>query len=180
MSLEDLLHPWVGVGLRHVPAGSTRSVLDARYAGVSPNNRWNEGGTPTFYFGSDIAVVVAEFARQIDAELPGGAPERQVRRIHRVPIKLDRMIDLTDPRATETLGIAPIREWIGDVPTTQATVRFLRKHLDVQGLIVPSVPSLDVPGKWNVVVFLDRIDARTVFGSPEFVRKLVLDAIGER
>lgn len=180
MSLEALLHPWLGVGLRHVPAGTTRSVLDARYAGVSPTNRWNEAGAPTFYFGSDIAVVVAEFARHINAELPVGAPERQVRRIYRVPIKLDRMIDLTDPRATETLGIGPIRGWIGDLPTTRATVRFLRQHLDVQGLIVPSVPFLDVPGKWNVVVFLDRIDARTAFGSPAFVRRLVLEAIGER
>jgi len=179
VSLEDLLRPWAGVGLRHVPAGSTRSVLDARYAGVSPNNRWNEAGAPTFYFGSDIAVVVAEFARHISTELPVGAPERQVRRIYRVPIRLDRVIDLTDPRATETLGIAPIREWIGDLPTTQATVRFLRHHLDVQGLIVPSVPFLDMPGKWNVIVFLDRIDARTAFGSPQLIRKLVLEAIGE-
>lgn len=180
MSLEDLLHPWSGVGLRHVPAGSTRSVLDARYAGVSSTNRWNEVGAPTFCFGSDIAVVVAEFARHINAELPVGAPERQVRRIYRVPIKLDRMIDLNDPRATEILGIRPIRGWIGDLPTTRATVRFLRQHVDVQGLIVPSVPFLDVPGKWNVVVFLDRIAARTAFGSPAFVRRLVLDAIGER
>lgn len=178
MSLEVLLRPWLGVGLRHIPAGSTRSVLDARYAGVSPNNRWNEAGAPTFYFGSDVAVVVAEFARHINMELPGGAPERQVRRIYRVPIKLDRVIDLAEPRATEILGIDPTRGWIGDVPTTQATVRFLRHHLDVQGLIVPSVPFLDMPGKWNVIIFLDRIDARTAFGSPEFVRRLVLEAIG--
>ena len=178
MALDSLLHHWRGVALRHIPSGSSRGVLDDTYAGFSKLNRWNEAGTPTFYFACDIAVVLAEYGRHIDEELPGGEPERLSRAVWKVPIALDRVIDLRDPAAVDAIGLPPLNDWIGDRDRTQATVRFLRHHVDVQGLLVPSMGFLDDHRKWNVVVYLDRIDPRVTFSTPEFVRHMVLEAIG--
>ncbi len=100
MALDSLLRAWSGIGLRHVPTGATRGILDATHAARSRRNRWNEAGTPTFYLASDIAVVVAEFGRHIQVELPDGQPERQVRDVWKVPISLGRLIDFRDPAAS--------------------------------------------------------------------------------
>ncbi len=37
---------------------------------------------------------------------------------------------------------------------------------------------LDDAARWNVVVYLDRIDPRATFGTPVFLRRIVLDAVG--
>jgi hypothetical protein len=37
---------------------------------------------------------------------------------------------------------------------------------------------LDDPTRWNVVVYLDRIDPGATFGPPAFLRRIVLDAVG--
>lgn len=178
MALESLLHAWTGVGLRHIPAGASRGVLDDTHAGRSGRNRWNEARTPTFYFASDIAVVVAEFGRHIRAELPAGEAERQARDVWSVPISLSRLIDFRDPAAAASIGLPPIADWIGDIDRTQATARYLRQHADVQGLLVPSMAFLDDATRWNAVVYLDRIDPLGAFGAPVFVRRIVLDAVG--
>ena len=178
MALDSLLRAWTGIGLRHIPAGVSRGILDATHAARSQHNRWNEAGTPTFYFASDIAVVVAEFGRHIQAELPGGQPERQARDVWKVPISLDRLIDFRDPTASASIGLSKIDAWIGEIDRTQATARYVRQHADVQGLLVPSMGFLDGTARWNVVVYLDRIDPRATFGTPVFLRRIVLDAVG--
>ena len=178
MALDSLLRAWTGIGLRHIPAGVSRGILDATHAARSQRNRWNEAGTPTFYFASDIAVVVAEFGRHIQAELPGGQPERQARDVWKVPISLDRLIDFRDPTASASIGLSKIDAWIGEIDRTQATARYVRQHADVQGLLAPSMGFLDDTAKWNVVVYLDRIDPRATFGTPVFLRRIVLDAVG--
>jgi RES domain-containing protein len=178
MALDSLLRAWTGIGLRHIPAGVSRGILDATHAARSQRNRWNEAGTPTFYFASDIAVVVAEFGRHIQAELPGGQPERQARDVWKVPISLDRLVDFRDPTASASIGLSKIDAWIGEIDRTQATARYVRQHADVQGLLVPSMGFLDDTAKWNVVVYLDRIEPRATFGTPVFLRRIVLDAVG--
>ncbi len=178
MALESLLHARRGVGLRHIPAGASRRILDDAHAGRSGRNRWNEAGTPTFYFASDIAVVVAEFGRHIRAELPVGEAERQERDVWSVPISLSRMIDLRDPAAAASIGLPSVAHWIRDIDRTQATARYLRQHADVQGLLVPSMAFLDDAARWNAVVYLDRIDPLVAFAAPVFVRRIVLDAVG--
>jgi RES domain-containing protein len=178
MALDSLLRAWTGIGLRHIPAGASRGILDDTHAARSRRNRWNEAGTPTFYFASDIAVVVAEFGRHIHAELPDGEPERQARDVWKVPISLGRLIDFRDAATSALIGLPKIGEWIGDIDRTQATARFVRQHVEVQGLLVPSMGFLDDPARWNVVVYLDRIDPQATFGTPVFVRRIVLDAVG--
>ena len=178
MALDSLQRAWSGIGLRHVPTGATHGILDATHAARSRRNRWNEAGTPTFCFASDIAVVVAEFARHIQAELPDGEPERQARDVWRVPISLGRLIDVRDPATSASIGLSKIDDWIGDIDRTQATARYVRQHADVQGLLVPSMGFLDDAARWNVVVYLDRIDPQATFGTPVFLRRIVLDAVG--
>jgi len=178
MALDSLLRAWSGIGLRHIPSGSSRGILDATHAARSRRNRWNEPGTPTFYFASDIGVVISEFGRHIQAELPGGQQERQARDVWTIPVSLARLIDFRDPSASASIGLLKIDTWIGDVDRTQATTRYVRQHSDVQGLLVPSMGFLDVPTRWNVVVYLDRIDPQVAFGAPVFLRRIVLDAVG--
>jgi len=178
MALDSLLRAWTGIGLRHIPAGASRGILDDTHAARSRRNRWNEAGTPTFYFASDIAVVWTEFGRHIQAELPGGESERQARDIWKVPISLGRLIDFRDPAASASIGLSKIDDWIGDIDRTQATARYVRQHADVQGLLVPSMGFLDDAARWNVVVYLDRIDPLATFGTPVFLRRIVLDALG--
>ena len=177
-ALASLLKPWTGVGLRHIPSGAAHGILDPTHAARSRRNRWNEAGTPTFYFASDIAVVVGEFGRHIRAELPDGDPERQARDVWKVPISLARLIDLRDRSVSASIGLPQIEGWIGDVDRTQATVRYLRQHAEVQGLLVPSMGFLDDPAKGNVVVYLDRVDPLAAFGPPRFVRRIVLEGAG--
>lgn len=178
MALDSLLRAWSGIGLRHIPSGSSRGILDATHAARSRRNRWNEAGTPTFYFASDIAVVWIEFGRHIQAELPGGQPERQARDVWTIPISLARLIDFRDPATSASIGLSRIDDWIGDVDRTQATARYVRQHSDVQGLLVPSMGFLDDPTRWNAVVYLDRVDPDTTFGPPAFLRRIGLDAVG--
>jgi RES domain-containing protein len=178
MALDSLLHAWTGVGLRHIPSGSSRGILDATHAARSRRNRWNEPGTPTFYFASDIGVVIAEFGRHIQAELPTGQQERQARDVWTIPISLARLIDFRDPATSASIGLPRIDTWIGDIDRTQSTARYVRQHSDVQGLLVPSMGFLDDSTRWNVVVYLDRIDPPATYGAPVFLRRIVLDALG--
>ncbi|MDQ3552974.1 MAG: RES family NAD+ phosphorylase [Chloroflexota bacterium] len=178
MALRDLLGPWTGVAYRHIPAGVSRSALDETYLGRSPGNRWNEAGTPTLCFASDIAVVLAEYGRHIATEIPDGVPERLARSLWEVAIWLERTLDLRDPRTIDAMGSGPVEDWILDVKSTQATANYLRTQAGVQALIVPSVAFLDRPDTYNLIVYRDRIDPEVAFGQPKHVRDFVLDARG--
>ncbi len=57
------LMTWDDWVFRHVPDVPSINVLDLRYAGRAPDNRWNESHQPTLYLASDVGVAVGEFAR---------------------------------------------------------------------------------------------------------------------
>ncbi len=177
--LRDLVRPWSGRLYRHVAAGRRRSVLDDTYLGVARDNRWNEAGTPAWYFASDLAATVAEYARHIATELPDGVPERLAREVYRVPVTLACTLDLTDPVVVEATGAPPIADWILDPATTRATATFLLAQMPaLQALLVPSVAFLDRRQRPNVVVFRDRLDPGSAFGKPVHVRDIVIEAAG--
>ncbi len=175
MALRELVGPWTGVAYRHIPAGVSRSALDDSYLGRSSGNRWNEAGTPTYYFASDIAVVLAEYARHMATEVSDGVPERLARSLWKVEVRLERTLDLRHPRTIDAMGSGPIEDWIFDSRTTQATANYLRTQAEVQALIAPSVAFLDRPDTYNLIVYRDRIDPGAVFGRPEHVRDFVLE-----
>jgi len=58
--LDDLVAPWSGDALRHIPAGSPFDVLDFRFAGLGAENRWNDPGQPTLYLAGDAGVAEIE------------------------------------------------------------------------------------------------------------------------
>ena len=177
--LGDLLWPWSGSVYRHVAAGRRRGMLDETYLGVARDNRWNREGTPAYYFASDLAVTVAEFARHLGTELPDGTAERLVRSVWRVRVTLGATLDLTDPDVVAATGAPPIGDWILDRAVTRATAEYLLAQLPgLQALVVPSIASLDRRDRPNLVVYRDRIDPGLAFGSPVRVRKLVIEAAG--
>jgi RES domain-containing protein len=66
MALEEFLRAWTGTSYRQIPADSRVGVLDFRFAGRSPDNRWNDPGEPTLYLASDHRVVLAKFGRHFE------------------------------------------------------------------------------------------------------------------
>lgn len=179
MALGRLLGPWSGELLRHRPKQSTRSVLDDTYLGQAGDNRWSARGVRTYYFALDRGIVAAEHARHVAADLPVGHAERIERAVFRVPVALERVLDLTDPRVVRAMGARPINTWILDLARTQAAGSYLVSQVaGLQGLVVPSAAFLDDHARCNVVVFRDAIDPAAAFGVPTFVMDIVLDAPG--
>lgn len=180
MSLREHLRPLSGTYLRHVATGRTRSVLDDTYIGVVADNRWNEVGTPTYYFALDRGILVAEYGRHIESDLPDGEPERLERSLYKVEVSLEVVLDLTDPETVAAFGAATINDWILELATTQKTATYLLAQLpELQGLVVPSVAFLDHHERYNVVIFGDRIDSRSTFGMPAHLGDLVIEGVGK-
>lgn len=179
MRLAALAKPWSGDGLRHRPRTSHRSVIDDEYLGQASNNRWSELGVRAYYFASDVGLVTAEHARHIAIDVPAGFAERLERSVFRVPISLERVLDLTNPAVVAAMGADPINAWVLDVGRTQAAAAYLRSQVaGLQGLLVPSVAFLDQHERRNIVVYRDAIDPSVAFGEPVWVLDIVLDATG--
>ncbi len=159
-----------------MPAGSPFGPLDQRFAALAADNRWNEPGQPAFYFAGDRGVVIAEYGRHAREERsPDMASETAAREIFRVPIAVERTIDLREPdvlRALSLESVAPI--CFLDRPRARATVVYLLAHTSAEALVVPSMAFLDAPQRWNLVVYLERIDAAQVFGNPKHEETLLL------
>jgi RES domain-containing protein len=179
MALSRFVAPWSGQLLRHRPAGSGHSVVDDSYLGQVDDNRWSVRGIRAYYFAFDRGVVEAEHARHVGADLPSGHSERLERDVFRVPVALERVLDLTDPQVVDEMGADPINDWILNLPKTQAAGSYLLTQVpDLQGLVVPSVAFLDDHSRFNVVVFRDAIDPAVAFGAPTFVMSITLEATG--
>ncbi len=181
MLLRELTRPWTGPVLRHIAAGSPRSILDDTWIGHAPTNRWNEAGTPTYYFAVDVGVTIAEYARHLAGELPDGVSERLARSLWKVNANLESVLDLTEPAIVAAAGAGPINDWILDLDVTRKTATYLRAQVErLQALLVPSVAFLDQPARFNLVVYRDRIDLSAVFDRPEYIRDFVLEGVGRR
>src|SRR5512133_55497 len=120
MALGRFVAPWAGDLLRHRPKRSTRSVLDDGYLGQADDNRWSARGVRAYYFALDRGIVAAEHARHVAADLPVGHAERIERAVYRVPVTLERELNLTDPRVVAAMGAGAINDWILDLAKTQA------------------------------------------------------------
>jgi RES domain-containing protein len=179
MRLASLARPWKGDGLRHRPKTSNRSVVDDEHLGQAGNNRWSELGVRAYYFASDVGLVTAEHARHIAIDVPAGHVERLERSVFRVPISLDRILDLTDPAVVAAMGADPINAWALDLRRTQAAAAYLRSQVaTLQGLLVPSVAFLDQHERHNIVVYRDAIVRSVALGEPVWELDIVLDAVG--
>lgn len=154
-------------------------MLDETHLGLATDNRWSALRVRAYYFASDLGLVVAEHARHIAVDVPGGRVDRIERSVFRVPIDLDRVLTLTDPAVVAAMGAAPINSWILDLGATQAAANHLLAQVPgLEAIVVPSVAFLDQHDRFNVVVYRDAIDLSSAFSAPAFELDIVLRAAG--
>jgi hypothetical protein len=161
LSLTDFLRPWTGHVYRHLPEHSALSALDFRFAGLGPDNRWNEPGEPTLYVASDAGVAVAEFARHVDRDYHPDLARRPLRRrLFRLHLQLEFVLDFCDPNSWAALGGLPNAPGCFlDRAIARAAARYVRVTTPAQAMRVPSVAFLDDLTRWSLVVFLDKLPA---------------------
>jgi RES domain-containing protein len=155
-SLADLVAPWEGTSYRHIPADARYDVRDLRWAGRRSDGRWHWRGQPTLYLATDAGVAIAEFARHLALDR-GGAVLPARRAVYQLGVRLQRTIDLRDPRVLALIGRddAP-RCWL-DERIARAVATFFRDAIRVEALLVPSVAHLDDMTRSNVVCFLENL-----------------------
>ena len=159
MPLAEHVGPWRGVAYRHVPADSPFDVLDFRFAGRDPANRWN-AGEPTLYLASDPETAMVELARHFRLErTPGLAAQTAARRMYRLEVVLDAVLDLTAPAAWRALALSNAPYCFLDKAVARATAGYARAALAVQAIRVPSMGFLDQSDHWCLVVFLERVSS---------------------
>lgn len=150
--------PWFGAAFRHIPAGSPTGVLDFRFAGRSPSNRWNRRGDPTLYLASDQAVALAGFARHLQQDGPSTGQSVE-RALFRIQVSVDALLDLADSSVREVLRLENAPHCFLDQDVARSTAEFLRHATTAQALLVPSMAFLDAPDRWVLVLFLDKFPA---------------------
>ncbi len=156
--LADHLRPWRGVGYRHIPEGSPYGVLDLRFAGLSAENRWNVPGEPTLYVAGDVGVAVAEFGRHYREHRTPALGRAVTRRaLYRLEVRVSALLDLRMPAARRGLGLRGGTRRVLDVGVARATAQFVRHTTSAEALLVPSIPFLDDPERWNLVLFLEKL-----------------------
>jgi RES domain-containing protein len=115
-------------------------------------NRWSRHGEPTIYLAGDPGVAVAELGRHWDEQESDIA-------VWSSHLSLKAAVDLRDPEVCATLDLPESPTWSLDKERCQAVASRLRSDRLHDGLIVPSVAFIDDPGRWNAVVFVERLSA---------------------
>ncbi len=158
MSLDDLLAPWTGDALRHIPAGSPFDVLDLRFAGVGAENRWNDPGQPTLYLAGDPGVLIAEWGRHFALNRASHLQQETIERaVFTLRLAIDHVLDLRAPRVLTALSLADAPARFTDRELARATARFVRSTTRARAILVPSMGFLDDLDRWCLVVFLDKL-----------------------
>jgi RES domain-containing protein len=124
--------------------------VDSRSLISTHANRWSAEGEPTIYLASDAGVGLAELGRHWD-EQPDECSVWSVR------VTLGAAADLRDPAIRAGLGLPDDPTWVLDLDRCSGLASRLRSERAHDGMVVPSVAFLDDPGRWNVVVFVDRL-----------------------
>ena len=158
MPLDAFISSWQGNTFRHIPSDAHYNVLDFSRAGLQTNNRWNFPGEPTLYLAADREVAIAEFARHMMSGRPsavlGGVLQR---RLYRLQLRLDLMLDLCQPVTWELLSLSSAPECFLDKSVARATAQFIRVTTSARAIRVPSVAFLDDLTRWSLVVFLEKL-----------------------
>lgn len=158
MALDAFIAPWSGAACRHIPAGSPYGVLDFRFAGRAPTNRWNVVGEPTLYLASDAAVALGELARHLDtSHRPGARRGPVARQVYTMQVEIDAALDLCDARVWDELSLTEAPYCFLDSAIARAAAQFIRRTTPAQGILVPSMAFLDQPYRWVLVLFLEKL-----------------------
>ena len=172
-ALVDEIRPWSGTAFRHIPADAPFDVRDLRFAGRRSAGRWHWQGQPTLYLASDAGVAIGEVARHLAVDR-GGAAIPSTRAVYEVRLEVDRSLDLRQRSVLAMIGRDDAPQCWLDERIARATATFFRDTLGVQALLVPSVASLDAPGRFNVVAFLENLPDRVRSFLPRARRRSVV------
>lgn len=128
-----------------------------RLVSIGEPERWSGPDEPTIYLAGDVGVALAELGRHTPG-LPGSGEPEQRRRLIRVRVDLDRVLDLTRVETLDALRIDGAPWAFTDPERARAIARQVRASGDCEGMLVPSVAFLDQPERWNVVIFAERLE----------------------
>jgi RES domain-containing protein len=156
-TLAEHVRPWSGAAYRHIPADGGHDIRDLRYAGRRGDGRWHWRGQPTLYLAADAGVAIAEFARHLALDRGDLVPAR--RAVYRLEVRLERTVDLRDPRVLALIGRDDAPGCWLDERIARAVGTFFRDAVRVEAILVPSVAHLDAPDRFNVVCFLENLPA---------------------
>lgn len=160
MLLRNLVTPWTGDAVRHIPdtPNRTNDIYDFRYCGRSNENRWNVAGEPTLYLAKEKDVALAEYARHFKVDrTPALATQAYQRKVYRFQVKLEATLDLCDLQVCQALSLTNTPESYRDKSIARAVAHFIRHTTKVQGIFVPSMAFPDHLQQWCLVLFLEKL-----------------------
>jgi hypothetical protein len=99
---------------------------------------------------------VAEYARHLAVDR-GGRLTPARRMVYELGIRLDRVVDVRDPRVLALIGRDDAPECWLDTRISRAVATFFRDTLAIQAILVPTVAYLDDSRRFNVVCFLENL-----------------------
>jgi RES domain-containing protein len=149
--LADAVAPFGGRVSCHVPATEPFSI-DRIARADDGHDRWGTPARQTVYLASDRGVAVAEYARHRE---PGASAD--TRRIVDVRLQAVPVLDLRNAGVLMALGCSPSMQGGFDRATARRLSAELRDLGICQGLLVPSMAFPDRPGRFNVVLFCERL-----------------------
>ncbi len=169
MALADFLQPWQGFGVRHIPDGSPYGVLDFRFSRRAKSNRWNLEGQPTLYLAGERDVALDEYAKhlQIDRSTTLAA-KTQIRRVWRLELALDYIIDLRTPQLWQELSLQNSPFCFLEIEQARAVAQLVRKTTIAQGILVPAMAFLDKPERWVIAIFLEKLLSDPLRDDPSY------------
>lgn len=160
--MSDLVTPWSGEPTRHRAA--REPLLEPGVAPTRGDARWSLPGRPALYLPSDIGTIAGEYAA--GAEGQGGSDWTE-RELYRIPLRLERLLDLSDPAVAAAAGAGQVEDWLADDGAVRRTAgRLLARLPGLQALLVPSSAFVDRHDRYAVVVYPDALDPLLAFGPP--------------
>lgn len=167
MALQDLMQPWRGYAVRHIP-DKLYDIYNFSYCGKSNENRWNVAGERTLYLAREKDVALAEYARHLAIDrTPQLAALVNRRKVYRFTVVLDHVLDLREPEICTSLSLQNAPFCFKEFSIARATANFIRQTTPTQGILVPSMAFLDRLEQWCLVLFLEKLPEDTRQFLPE-------------
>ena len=115
-------------------------------------NRWNDRGQPTVYLTGDPGLTLIEAGRHIGGSADGGIDGV----VWALRVEVADILDLRRADVCKALGLDE-PYWFLDRVGCQGLVGALRGTGACAGILTQSAGLPDVPDRWNLVLFADRL-----------------------